>query len=92
MALQKRNTSSTRTIVIAVVILAVAGVGYLLYQQLFVNANDTNSSTFTNGTRPVVNSFGESILNDSRYTTLRSYDVTTNADANVDGGQINPFH
>lgn len=92
MALQKKSSNSTRTIVIGVVIVIVAGVGYLLYQQFFGSAADTSTNPAVNSTRPVVTNFGESILNDPRYTSLKSYDVTTNADANTDGGQINPFH
>ncbi len=92
MALAKKRSNSTRFVVIGVIIVAVVGVGFLLYQQLFSATNTNARGSSTSGTKAVITNFGESILNDSRYTSLKSYTVTTNADANRDGGQTNPFH
>ena len=92
MALVKKNSSSTRMVIIGVVIIAVLGIGYLLFKQFFLNSNSANTNANgTSQTRKVITNFGESILNDSRFNTLHSYDVSINADANTDGGQINPF-
>lgn len=92
MALAKKNSNSTRTIIIAAVIIAVAGIGYVLYQQFFLNPGSSTATDLTTSrTKSVITNFGESILTDPRYTTLKSFDQSVNADANRDGGQINPF-
>ena len=90
MALAKRQSNSTRFAIIGIVVIAVIGIGYLVYKQFFTTPTDTTSGTVS-ATKRVITNFGESILNDPRYTSLKSYDVTVNADANADGGQAQPF-
>lgn len=92
MALAKKRSNSTRIVVIAAVIIAVAGIGYVLFNQFFLN-DDGASNSANSATRgsSVITEFGESILNDSRFTNLKSFDASVNADANRDGGQPNPF-
>lgn len=90
MALAKRQSNSTRFAVIGVVVAVVAGIGYLVYKEFFLTPPAAVSNT-VNATKQVITNFGESILNDPRYTSLRSYEVTVNADANTDGGQPQPF-
>lgn len=92
MALAKKRSPASRLVIIAAVVIAVAGIGYVLFREFFLtdrglegNANAANRS------KSVITNFGESILNDPRYTTLKSYDMSVNADANRDGGQVNPF-
>lgn len=92
MALVKKRSSGNRTIIIGVVIVIVVGVGYLLYQQYFINGGAGGATNASQSARPtVITNYGESILNDSRFTQLRSYGSTIHADANVDGGQTEPF-
>lgn len=90
MALAKRQSNSTRLMVIGVVIVAVAGIGYLVYREFFTKPVDVTANT-VNATKRVITNFNESVLSDPRYTTLKSYDATVNADANTDGGQSQPF-
>ncbi len=92
MALAKKKSNSSRLVVIAVVIAIVAGLGYVLFKQFFLkNGSNGNNGALTNHSKPVITDFGEAILNDARFTTLKTYDVTVNANANTDGGQANPF-
>jgi len=92
MALAKKKSNSTRLVIIGVVVVVVAGIGYLLFQQFFINSGDaTNDALGVNRNKAVVTNFGESILLDPRFTTLKTYDVSINANAETDGGQTNPF-
>lgn len=92
MALAKKRSNNTRIIVISAVIIAVAGIGYVLFNQFFLKDDAaTRSANSAAKNSSVITEFGESILNDSRFTTLKSFDASVNADANRDGGQPNPF-
>lgn len=92
MALAKKKSNSTRLVIIGLVIVVVAGIGYVLFQQFFIKSGDaTNDTLGVNRNKAVVTNFGESILLDPRFTNLKSYDVTINANAETDGGQANPF-
>lgn len=92
MALAKKKSNSTRMVIIGLVVVVVAGIGYVLFQQLFINSGDaTNDALGVNRNKAVVTNFGESILQDPRFTTLKTYDVSINANAETDGGQANPF-
>lgn len=92
MALAKRKSNSTRMVIIGLVVLVVAGIGYVLFRQFFLNPGaNTNDALNANRGKTVITNFGEAILNDSRFTTLKTYDVVVNADAETDGGQANPF-
>lgn len=92
MALVKKTSSSTRLVIVGLIVVVVAGVGWLLFRQFFLNPG-TGGSTVNGAdrSRAIITNFGESILNDSRYTELRSFGETVSADANVDGGQAQPF-
>ncbi len=92
MALAKKNSNSNRFIIIALVVVVVGGVGYLLFKQFFLDPKEElNQALNANRGKAVITEFGESILNDPRFTSLKSFDVTVNADAETDGGQVNPF-
>lgn len=92
MALAKKSSNSTRLVIIGVVIIVVAGIGFLLYREFFLNADGSGGDTSgVTGGKRVITDFHESVLNDPRYTTLKSYDETISANANTDGGQANPF-
>lgn len=90
MALVKRQTNSTRLIIIVVVVAVVGVIGYVLSQQLFSGPSSTNVNGPTSG-RTVTTNFGETILNDSRYTDLQTYGVNLNVDVNAESGQPQPF-
>lgn len=80
-------------VVIAAVVLVVAGIGYVLFREFFLKENNANdAANAANRSKAVISDFGESILNDQRYTGLQPYDISISADANTDGGQTNPFH
>ncbi len=90
MALVKRQTNSTRLLLIFAVVVVVGAVGYFLSRQLFstsvgVNINVPGSS------QTVITNFGEQILNDSRYTQLQTYGGSVQVDLNTDIGQPQPF-
>lgn len=92
MALVKKQSNTTRLFVIAAVIIAVGGIGYFLFQQFFLKVPETNTSTgVVPGQRGVITNFGESILNDSRYTQLQPFGTTINVNAADNPGQPNPF-
>ena len=91
MALAKKQNNSTRIVIIGAVVLIVAGIGYFLFQELFVKTNNTNQGSAASQQKGVITNYGESILTDPRYAGLRSYGAMVNADANQDGGQPNPF-
>lgn len=92
MALAKKKSNSTRLVVIAVIIIAAGGIGYLLFNQLVLQKDATNGNALNiNKPKAVITNFGESILNDSRFSQLKAYDVSVNVNADTDGGQPNPF-
>ncbi len=92
MALVKKRSSNSRLVIVGLVIVIVAGVGWLLFRQFFLNPEAGGPSAGgDNRSRAIITNFGESILNDSRYTDLRSFGGTVSADANADGGQAQPF-
>lgn len=93
MALAKKRSNTTRLAVIVVVVLVVAGVGYVLFREFFLKGSDSGeAANAANRSKAVITDFSESILHDQRYTNLQTYDISISADANTDGGQVNPFH
>lgn len=93
MALAKKNSNSSRVIVVSLVIVMVAVVGYVLFREFFLKTGGVNDNTGTsNRDQAVISNFGEAILNDPRFTTLKPTNIDITADANRDGGQPNPFH
>ncbi|MBI5467121.1 MAG: hypothetical protein HY975_02815 [Candidatus Kerfeldbacteria bacterium] len=92
MALVKKRSNSSRLTIIGTVVVLVAVVGFLLYRQLYLLPGQNGDNTNGAGRgRSVITNFDESILNDSRFTELQSYGTEITADANIDGGQIQPF-
>lgn len=92
MALAKKKSNSSRLVIIGIVVVVVVGIGYVLFRQFFLNDGvGTNGAANTNHGKSVITNFGETILNDPRFTTLKSYDVSINTNAETDGGQANPF-
>lgn len=92
MALAKKKSNSTRLVIIGLVVLIVAGIGYVLFRQFFLNDGlNTNDALNASGGKQVITNFGEEILSDPRFTNLKSYDVTINTNAETDGGQAQPF-
>lgn len=92
MALAKKRSNSSRVMIIGAVVVAVAGVGYFLFREFFLKT-DTGSGTndIQSRRKSVLTNFGSSVLQDPRYQALKTYDITTQVDANRDGGQIEPF-
>lgn len=90
MALVKRQTNSTRLLIIGAVIVVVGVIGYFLSQQFF-SSMGSNLTNQTIGGRTVITNFGEAILNDSRYTDLQTYGSNINVDVNTESGQPQPF-
>lgn len=90
MALVKKSSNSNRTLIIFAVFILVAGLGYVLVQQVFLGSADVTNQGLVNRTRPVITNYGESILNDSRYSTLRSFGQPININS-IPSGQTNPF-
>ena len=64
-----------------------------LPKDLFYNTGINTYIWFLNNNKPkaVITNFGESILNDSRFSQLKAYDVSVNVNADTDGGQPTPF-
>lgn len=94
MALVKRQTSSSRLIVISVGIAVAAIIGFVLYRQLSaptVNPGAANGAV----SRPTpITNFGEAILNDSRYKDLKQYsgaNLNDNVNLAPDARNPNPF-
>jgi len=90
MALVKKQSNSTRLVVIGVVIIAVAGIGYLLFQQ-FTSTSSTANSAVGAGHPKIITNFGESILQDSRFTNLKHFGTNISVNVNTDSGQPQPF-
>lgn len=74
----------------AIVILAVAGIGYFVFQR-FINSATPSASEIVNSRPAIITDFGESILNDSRYLELRSFGQVLDPNANYNPGNPNPF-
>lgn len=74
MALQKKQSSSSRFIVIGIIVVVVLGIGYLLFQQFYLGAQvNQNVNQSQSRTNRVITSFGEGILQDPRYKALIEY-------------------
>ena len=91
MALAKKTSNSSRMVVIGLVVIIVIGLGYFLGKEFFQKSDTINTGLTTNPDRAVISNFGDAILNDSRFTELHYTPISINADANLDGGQQNPF-
>ncbi len=91
MALVKRQSNTTRMMIILAVVVVVGVVGYVLAKQYFSStAGNANANTVSTG-RTVTTNFGEQILNDSRYTGLQTFGTNLNVDVNSQSGQPQPF-
>ncbi len=90
MALVKKQNNNGRMVIIAVVVVVVGGIGYFLFQQLYLK-NSSVPSGPTGGGRQVITNFGEAVLNDDRFKQLRPFGTTVNVDMNTDTGQPQPF-
>lgn len=91
MALVKRQSNSTRLIIIMSVVVVVAGIGFFLARQYLSGPAGNQSNGSGPASKRVITNFGESILNDSRYTDLKTYGLNLNVDANTQAGQPEPF-
>lgn len=91
MALVKRQTNNTRVVIIAFVILLVAGVGYILFQRFYLNDGEVVNNSSTGSGSQVITNFGESLLNDGRFTDLSPTTINISVDVNRDAGQPKPF-
>lgn len=89
MALVKKRTSSNRVIIIAIVVLALGGIGWYLVQLLLVPGGGAPTGNL-NQSQSVITNFGEEILNDVRYRELQPYGQTPNINVNQ-AGNPNPF-
>ncbi len=89
MALQKKRSNSSRLIITALVIVLVAAVGYVLYQQFYLQTDSTGpGGSDVNQTNRVIRTFGEDILQDPRYRALVQFGTEPIAPSTVNP---NPF-
>lgn len=89
MALQKKSTNSSRLIIILVIVAVVGGIGYVLFQQFYINQEEAaNTNATIDRTNRVIKSFGEDILQDPRYRALIEYGRDP---ADPAGSNPNPF-
>ena len=96
MALVKRQNNSTRIVTILVVVLVVAGVGFLLARQYFSGIGANPNGVGAGAGEKVITNFGETILNDSRYIDLQTFSggagpSTANVNIDLTAGQPQPF-
>jgi hypothetical protein len=89
MALVKKRSNSTRIVIIVIVGLVAAAAGYFLFQRFANPATEDGVTLQTN--RQVITEFGESILDDSRYKSLNSFDQEVTVNPESDGHNPNPF-
>lgn len=74
MALQKKTSNSSRLTVIFVTIAIVGVVGFVLFQQFYINQDEAvNTNATIDRTSRVIKTFGEDILQDPRYRALVDY-------------------
>ena len=91
MALVKKQSNATRAVIILLVGLAVAGLGYFLFQR-FSSPSVDNSAAGAGGGEKVISNFGESILDDPRYKSLQPFvNESITVDPTQDGHNNNPF-
>ena len=90
MALVKRQSASSKPIIIGIVVILVGGIGYFLFQKFYLNAGTTNTSNTSSSTSKVITNFGESILEEPKFTELESLTVNTSVNINA-AGQAQPF-
>jgi anionic cell wall polymer biosynthesis LytR-Cps2A-Psr (LCP) family protein len=91
MALVKRQSTSSKTIVIGVVVVVVVVLGYFLFQKFYLNPESTNTKNSSNSSGRVITNFGESLLNDAQFNELQTLTVNTSVNLNTDAGQEQPF-
>jgi len=91
MALVKRQTASSKTIIIAVIIVVVAVLSYFLYKKFVLDVAVTNTTNTGTGASGVITSFGEGLLNEPTFTELQPTTITPTVDVNKDPGQPQPF-
>lgn len=90
MALVKKQTNSSRIIIIAAVILILGGAGVFLIPKFLAPSPD-EITPLPSANRTVITEFGESILNDPRYQSLQTFGKELNVNAERDAGNPNPF-
>lgn len=89
MALQKKNSSSSRFVVIGIIVAVVGVAGFFLFQQFYLNSTGTEATNSTaDRTNRVIRTFGENILQDPRYQGLVQYGTEPIEPA---GTNPNPF-
>jgi hypothetical protein len=89
MALQKKNSSSSRFVVIGIIVVIVGVAGFFLFQQFYLNSTGTEAiNSTTDRTNRVIRTFGEDILQDPRYQGLEQYGTEPIEPA---GTNPNPF-
>lgn len=92
MALVKKQSNSSRLIIMAVAVLVVGVIGFVLYQQVVLKTNTPGKTSSTAPRHPsIITNFGESIVSDPRYLELKPYGQPLSVNAETDGGQTNPF-
>jgi flagellar basal body-associated protein FliL len=90
MALAKKQSRSDRLVIIALVVIVVAGIGYLVYTKWYLNRSTTNNRSAGNSAQTVITNFGTELLNNPQFTNTQDYGVNINADVNQ-AGQPDPF-
>lgn len=91
MALVKKTNFNSRLIIILVVVVVVSGVGYLIYNKMVLDNQNTTINSGLIRHQPVPKDFDNKILSDPRYQNLRSFDSSVTANANDNPGQPYPF-
>ena len=90
MALVKRQSASSKTILIAVIILVVGVLGFFVFQRFFLQAG-TGTVTNTGGqSGGVISGLGEETLNENKFTELHSRTVNNSVNLKTDTGQHQP--
>jgi len=98
MALVAKRSRRTVILIIVLLVVVVGGLGYLVLPKLFSSTTDTSgSAALPVRDLKIVDNFGEAVLSDPRFTTLRTYGepfvnppTTSPVDLNFPGRQ-NPF-
>lgn len=91
MALVKRQSASSKSIIIGLIIVVVAVVSFFVYKKFVLDAGTTNTTNNGPVSGSVISSFGEGLLNDPSFTELRPTTITPTIDENTDKGQPQPF-
>ena len=92
MALVAKRSRRTTIFIIAFIVVVVGGLGFLFIPKFFSSTNQTTTGTdISTRDLKIIDRFGEDILTDPRFQSLRTYgDPVPQVDLNQ-VGRTNPF-